>query len=51
MKQAVNDLTLTAGLVISVMVTAYTAFSMFVQQVVVPVTEKAMAAGGLPGVR
>jgi len=50
MRQAVNDLTMTAGLVISVLVTAYTAFSMFLHQVVVPVTTKAMAGGGLPGI-
>lgn len=51
MRQAVNDLTLTTGLMISMLVTAYVAFSMFLQQVVVPVTAKAMAAGGLPGIR
>ena len=51
MKQAINELALSAGLLIGVTVTAYTACSMFIHQVLVPFATRAMAAGGLPGAR
>lgn len=49
MKKAISDMVMAVSLLGAVAATGCTAFSLFVHQVVVPVAQGAVVAGGLPG--